>query len=247
MLGIIYKDIMIMKKDIIIVFMCILGFSLGLFYPLAEDMMEKGGGTSLVTPQTLTYVVMPLLIYGFLYIVLSILQTNLFEHDEREAWMCYITSSPMLSKGYVSTKYIESILLSIILTGYGVLCDVICGITTNISGSAWKVYVSYFIIQTFLRALEFPFLFRYGQKYGKVYKLVLLAVLAYLGGIYALFGKMPSMNMGKIIELLMNMLSGSGQFNEQFKKVLIISVPVVILLYYLSYRISCGMVKKRDV
>lgn len=247
MLGIIYKDIMIMKKDIIIVCLCIVGFSLSLFYPLADEMAKKGGGTSLVTPQTLTYVLMPIIVYGFLYIVLSVLQTNLFEHDEKEEWMCYIISSPILSKGYVLTKYIESILLSIILTGYGVLCDVICGITTGISGSAWKVYVCYFLIQTFLRTLEFPFLFRYGQKYGKVYKIVLLAIIAYLGGIYALFGKMPSLDMGEIMELLMDMLSDSGKFNEQIKNIIIISVPVAIMAYYISYRISCRLMKKRAV
>ena len=247
MLGIVYKDIAIMKKDFIIILLCIVGFSLALFYPLAEDMEKEGGGSSLVTEQTLTYVIIPLLIYGCMYIVMSVLQTNLFEHDEREIWMCYIVSTPILYKGYVLSKYIESIALSVIIVGYGVICDHICRHTTGVMGSAWKIYVIYFVIQTFLRAFEYPFIFRFGQKYGKVYKVVLLSSIAYLGGVYALFGKMPDMDTERIIKGLMDVLSGSGDFEKRFNTVLGVSALVIVIVYYVSYKISCVMVKKRGV
>lgn len=246
MLGLIYKDILILKKDIMLIFGAIFLCSLPFLYPWADSdaMVDFQIASAIVTPKTMSYTIVPLLMYLTMFVIMSVLQSGIFEHDEREEWMNYMVSTPLALKGYVRSKYIISLGMSLILVAFGVFCDMMCRVATGISGSAWKIYVTFFLIQTILRATEFPLIIRFGHKHGKIYKVVILVGVIYLAGVYALFGKLPNLKYSNIVGELINLLADSGKMSDYFTRFIVILACVAIPIYLISYKVSTVLARR---
>ena len=247
MLGLIYKDILILKKDILQILIIVALFGLVLLYPWADSgqFVNFQIASAVVTPKTMSYTIMPIFIYFIMFVIISVLQSDIFEHDEREEWINYVVASPLTIKGQVVSKYIISFGMSLVVVFYGVICDVLCMLVTGEKGSAWKIYVTYFLVQTILRAIELPFIIRFGHKHGKNYKILITVSIMYLGGVYALFGKLPSIGYSNILGEIINFLSDSKAMEEGFVKFFVGLIITAFFAYIISCKISQRVAKKQ--
>lgn len=247
MLGLIYKDVLILKKDILQIFIIVALFGLVLLYPWADSgqFVNFYISSAMVTPKTMSYTIMPIFIYFVMFVIISVLQGSIFEHDERADWVNFIVASPKTMKGQIASKYIISFGMSLVVVVYGVIYDVLCMVVTGEKGSAWKIYVTYFLVQTILRAIELPFIMRFGHKHGKNYKVLIFVSIIYLGGIYALFGPLPDIEYSGIFGEIIKLFSDGKALEEKFIKFFISLVLIAFSMYLISYKISVRVAKNQ--
>lgn len=61
MLGLLYKDFVVMKKDLLLCTIGVLGFSVPLFVPWGKMLEANGIATELINEETMTYAIAPCL------------------------------------------------------------------------------------------------------------------------------------------------------------------------------------------
>ena len=174
------------------------------------------------------------------YFLSALLQTETMRADGRKAWSMFAASSPDGVSGYLRVKY-EMILVMIVLTMFGLqLSDWFMGMYSAAHDAEWSGTADSIIVfcymQIFIRAIDLPFIVRFGVKIGSLVKMnlllaffiVFLAVfLLYDEAILAFFTEIPEKIAGTAAAIMLSLL------------------PVISLAaYYLSYRISCRLYLK---
>lgn len=244
MFGLLYKDLCNMKKDLIILMIQLAVVSLYIFIPWESMLEEKGGATEIINGYTMAYVFTPVFAYGVMSIFISLVQKGIFSHDERRVWAYYMTSSPLIHEGQVLSKYYLNIGLSALILVFGMVCDMLCPVVIGTQGSAGAIYVTFFFVQVFFKSIEMPFVIRYGQKHGRSYKLLMFVGLLFVAVVYLLFGPLPDISLDDAFDLIMKFLSNQAAVSTTFLGVVAIAPYVVILMYYISYKISCKLYLK---
>ena len=238
MLGLLYKDYCILKKNIWSMAAAMLLLSVVLFLP--ASVWEKTGLLSeIITAQVITFTIMPVLIYFDMFACISGLQKNMLEHDERKAWSSYITASPLGYKEQVLSKYYMMLLTSFAVVVWGTFCDMLSSLVVGSVGSASGIYTTFFYIHIIFQAIEYPFLIRFGHKYGNTYKIGMLIVAFYGLMIYLLFGKIPESISEDLFGFLFGLATSENALPTLVLGILALLPYVAALLFYLSYRLSC--------
>lgn len=244
MLGLIYKDFLIMKKEILSNLLSVVLWTLPMFFPWQKMMEDNGMMTETINGETMTFVLVPLVSYFFTFIVLSGIQSNIFACDEKKMYSAFISSTPLTAKGQVLSKYYETLLISFIGVILGMFCDMISSLVHGEIGSAMTIYLSMFFVQIFLRAIDMPFIIRFGQKYGKNVKLIIIAVVAFGAIVYGLFGKLPDTDGGSLIDAVLLWFVTGNNLSTMMLGFVAIFPYVAFGAFYLSYRISVKMYRK---
>jgi hypothetical protein len=237
MIGLIYKDLCVMKKSLIFNFVILFGVSLFLFVPWSRLTNELNIDAQFAYGTAFARV--PFLVYLFLFITISSVQENLFSHDETRGYSAFVSASPLTARGQVLSKYYEMALLSFALLVWGYLCDRIASLVNGVSGTAMGIYITFFFCQIALRAVETPFVVRYGAKTGKQVKLVVLMGIVFVCFVYFLFGPLPSVDSDSFFDFLVQWFLDANHLSGFMLGAVAILPYVVMLLYYVSYRISC--------
>ncbi|MBQ6169875.1 ABC-2 transporter permease [Ruminococcus sp.] len=179
------------------------------------------------------------LIAGFL--VAGALQMLVLCGDDRKLWGYWITATPDGYKGFLRVKY-EMIFAMVVLFLFSMQCvdrgycavAADMGITEidEVSGIA----VPLCFVQILFRAIDIPFVYRFGSKKGSFVKLICLIVLTII--LLALL----FLN----TERLDTMIDACRKVFSVQNSSLILSVGLVVCLalYYLSYRITCRLYLK---
>lgn len=244
MLGLFYKDFLIMKKELLLNFLAMIGCSILMFLPWENILEANGMVTDVINGETMTFVIMPLIAYFFIFGTISGLQNNLFSGDERKGYSAFITATPITAKGQVLSKYYETLFLSFLGIIWGTVCDLISSLVSGTMGSAINIYLTLFFIQILLRAIDMPFLIRFGQKHGKIVKLLMVAVITLIGIVYRLFGKLPDMNSDSLFAVVLLWLINEKNLSAFMLGVVSLAPYVAVILFYLSYRISVKIYQK---
>ncbi|MBQ9142952.1 MAG: ABC-2 transporter permease [Lachnospiraceae bacterium] len=239
MLGLLYKDFCMLKKSIWGMIPVWLIFSIPLFLP--ASVWEKTGLlTGMMNAQTFSFSVMPVIIYFTMFACISVIQSNLFEHDERKVWSYYITASPLGYKEQVLSKYYMTLITSFVVVVWGYICDQISSISVGSIGSASSIYTTFFYIQLILQAMEYPFVFRFGHKHGNTYKIIMFVAAFYGFMIYLLFGKFPeNFSMDNVFDFLFKLASNETALPTIAMGAMALLPYIAMLLFYLSYKLSC--------
>jgi hypothetical protein len=241
MIGLIYKDLCIMKKSLIFNAGILLALSVLFFLPW-KWILPKLDIALENEIYVAVFLVLPLFVWFFAALLIGSVQEILFLHDENKCYSAFISSTPMMGDGQVLSKYYEMALLSSVLLVWGAVCDQLICLVNGLSGSTLGLRMCFFFIQLFLRAVETPFLVRYGSKAGKQVKLLVLMGVAFLVVVYLLFGPLP--DSGTLFETI-----GRWFFSEEKMSGLMLGAAAilpyaVLALYYVSYRISCRLYQK---
>ena len=185
----------------------------------------------------------PLLIGGLIagFLAAGALQMLVLRGDDRKLWGYWIAATPDGYKGFLRVKY-EMIFGMIVLLmfsvqfldmGYcAVAADMEKADAVQISGIALPLC----FVQILLRAIDIPFVYRFGSKKGSFIKMICLVTVAI---ILLTFLILNAERFDMIIESckkVINVQNGS----------LLLSVGLVVCLalYYLSYRITCRLYLK---
>ena len=179
------------------------------------------------------------LIAGFL--AAGALQMLVLRGDDRKLWGYWITATPDGYKGFLRVKY-EMIFAMIVLfmfslqfadMGYcAVAADMGNANAAQISGIALPLV----FVQILFRAIDIPFFYRFGSKKGSYVKLILLLILAILLCVVLI---MNADNIDRLADI------GKNVFNEHNSSLILSLLLIVCLvLFYLSYRITCRLYLK---
>ena len=179
------------------------------------------------------------LIAGFL--AAGALQMLVLRGDDRKLWGYWITATPDGYKGFLRVKY-EMIFGMILLLmfsvqfvdmGYqAVAADMEKEEVGQISGIALPLC----FVQIILRAIDIPFVYRFGSKRGSFVKLTcFVAVALSFSALFVIYQE----KFDPFFEM------GIGVFTTENRSLLLsVGLVVSLALYYLSYRITCKLYLK---
>lgn len=242
MIGIMYKDFCVIKGNLLGNIMLIVWMSAWCFIPWTKimDDLENVGNTS----YGISFFLVPLLAYVVTAIVLSSLATEVIVQDEDKYYSAFISSTPMTAKGQILCKYYEILLLSFFVVLWGYILDTVISLINGVSGSSMMIYIPCFFFLIFTKAIETPFLIRYGTKIGKMVKIIGMVAMLYGVIIYLLFGPLPDINSDTVFDTIINWFLQDKNFSHFTSGVIALTPYLIMVMFYISYKVSCKWYQK---
>lgn len=206
MTGLLYKDFLCMKKN-----MMYLIITLFVFFIIFAINMKNSTA-----------------IYFIPVFVSFIVLINAFAYDEVSKWNSYALTLPITKKELVLSRYA----LAALLGSASLVIDIVfTALQRQFSLKQFVVIYCYLAISVFFSALLLPILFQFGTQKSRI--LILLLALLPMG-------------VGFAFEQLGISLP-AFQVNESTSEVLLwLSLPVCLILMFISYLISCAIVSRKE-
>lgn len=188
------------------------------------------------------------LIALLIFLILGKLETGAVSVDEGRKQKHYFLSLPVSQKQYVASKYIFILLAFFAALSVGMLLENMCLIgcedemVQNLVPVLQSILPVLFCVMLMIPAVELPFFIGFGVKRGNQIKIGLLFVVFFLAIIFLMFGDLTIFDRIDLIYIL-------SYLNEHNSVVLCLNVFIpygALLLYYLSYRISCLLFARRE-
>lgn len=235
MSGLIYKEVVTNKRNLLLMTLITLFLPILMLLPALSDNADEGSSGMIMS-------LMSIMVYIIIFLVVGTMQAQMFENDESKRWADYIVSTPKLARGQVESKYIFTLMVTIGAMILGIIGSDTANVISGSSDMSMMIYLLV-IIQVFLRAVEIPFIIRWGSKVGTVLKSIMFLVLLLAGIGYLLFGDLSFWNdMDKIYEKMIGFLN--GDYPDAFFVFLGVAPYITGILYYVSYRISVRLYLK---
>lgn len=223
MAGLLYKDLILNRKNLALIGGAMLLISSILFMSAPEGMET-------------VWSLLGLMVYAALFAISGeMLQSVVFEPDESRKWAYFISSTPMLAKGQVLSKYIFVLLISSAVFVWCAVCNALSTALHEGSDSMIKLITVLFFVQVILRAAEIPFIVRFGRKIGGLYKGILsvLALTAIM--VYLLFGDISHIGSPeKFFDWFLETINDK----ERMRRVITVLSLTAAASYCLSYLIA---------
>lgn len=161
-----------------------------------------------------------------------------FSYDEQAKADRYIMTLPLTRKEIVLSKYVLIILSTIVGAILGIIVSSAIVYLNLKSLPDIQELISMAIGGIFgigiVEAIQVPCIYKLGAERGRVQIFIVIAIIAFiLGGIFFLGEKM-SINLPVDLNLI-----------NQFMPMIL--VVVTLLMYYISYRISCNIYSKKEI
>lgn len=239
MAGLLYKELIINKKNLMYIFV------IYLIMPMMMLLVKSNSEDAETTEMFMPLFMIMMFFYVFFLVFMMI--PNNFETDENKKWAYFISSSPKLVKGQIGAKYLMAFIIYFVLQAFCMLSAALYEFVYKVGSvvplcAVMNAVMSFLVL--FLHALEFPFIVRFGFKNGSNIKALLFLVIISVAIVYALFGDLSVFgSLDHFFERIMNLLSGKG-LSDTTLFVLSIAPYLVLAVYYLSYRISCSFYLK---
>ncbi|MGN1415812.1 MAG: ABC-2 transporter permease [Oscillospiraceae bacterium] len=227
MAGLLYKELIINKKSLLIYLGTVLLISFGVIVNMTGDDIDPEKGAGIVP-----------LFYFMIFFFTGMFQPNLFEPDESKKWSYFVTSTPAMARGQVYSKYMAGFLMSLFAMLWCQVLDMAVTFILGAQSMAMSAVYIFFYAQLFLRAVEYPFIVRFGSKIGSTYKMASFFLVIFIVFVYLLFGDLSMLDMNNIFDTIYGILDGSI-FSDNVLFVISLCPYLAIASYYLSYRLSC--------
>ncbi len=233
MTGLIYKDICLLKKNIIIQCIVLFVFSIELFIPW-QRILDLGDNLTV----GIAFGIMPAYVFFLLFILMDGLSYSMMVQDENRYYSAFVSATPLRDRGQVLSKYYETLFCFFLIVIWGYFCNIIICLVNGVQGNIMNVVLVLFFIFLFLKAVEMPFIFRYGSKSGSKMKVVVIMGILYFIIVYMLFGPLPDWGTDSIFDKIVTWLVSEKNMSHTVFGGIAIAPYVILLLYYLSYRLS---------
>ncbi|MCI5751405.1 MAG: ABC-2 transporter permease [Oscillospiraceae bacterium] len=227
MAGLLYKELIINKKSLLIYLGTVLFLSFGMIVNITGDDIDPEKVAGIIP-----------LFYFMIFFFTGMFQPNLFEPDETKKWAYFATSTPAMARGQVYSKYMAGFLMSLFAMLWCQVLDMTVNFILGTQTMAMSAVYIFFYAQLFLRAVEYPFIVRFGSKIGSTYKMASFFLVIFIVFVYLLFGDLSMLDMNNIFDIIYGILDGSI-FSDNVLFVISLSPYLAIASYYLSYRMSC--------
>lgn len=250
MRGLVYKDLYLAKSKILAGFLTILVLIVCMYivYAIVGDKgMLPAEPAAMVTDITIVMYV-GALSYGY------ILKT-----ETKKQWGFYGLSLPGSARLIVGAKYMTVFIMYFTAYIMCVLNDVLIGLFFGKPVDMSIVFLIFMLFQMFINAVEMPLAFRFGLDKAAGIRILITCVLVILITIYLLFGNiewlMAEDGMVKTIIRVfnenMNAEAVSDEVQRFIRKLTYVNyiemaafTHLMVLAYYISYRISCKVFRK---
>ena len=174
----------------------------------------------------------------------GIVQEGLLAADERRKWAYFVVSTKDGIKNQVGSKYILMLLYSVMIS---FVCIFMNALTADILGEdvppTSGLIMLLFFVQLLIRAINAPFIFAFSSKYGNTVRLAALLIVSAIALVYGLFGDLSIINMDtmwtKIVAYIEKLSESETAMWAQTA-----FFGGVIVLYILSYKLSCKLYLK---
>ncbi len=227
MSGLIFKDLFLNKKY--------MWFFLFPFLLLPGGLISEAANGASQASITQTIMITEIMLMFFAYI----LTTGIIKNDERKAWSSFIVSTPLAARGQVASKYYFTLIILLAAVFVGYIYDVAATALTDVEFNGLSVLSTLFFVLLFMLAIEIPFSIRFGSVNGSKYRATIIMLLLFAGMVYLLFGDLSIFgDQEEMMNTIMGILNGDSLPD----RLLIVSglFPYFsIVMYYLSYRLSC--------
>lgn len=180
MWGLMLKDLFVNRRAIGIYSAMAGVCSAFLMIPFNAQTMEKLG---------FLYTILGAMCLAGIFVLTGTLENELLLSDETAGYQQFVLSSPMGVRGQVLSKYYTCLLISLLRAFWCILLTEISNMVTGMENGLLLPVIVLFYLQIFLRAVELPFLFGLGARYGHYVKMCVGIVLTFLVLNYVLYGK----------------------------------------------------------
>lgn len=234
MAGLLYRELVLNKKNLLSIALGEIGISILMFFPL---IFEDGyAETSFVSA------LLSVFVFIMAFLVLGLMTASIFETDESKKWAYFITSTPLTDVSQIREKYLFTLLL---YTALFVWCYFLSVLSAALGGSA-NVMTAFMMMCIMLvtNAIEFPFIVRFGSKAGSHIKTALMLLVMVIAFEYIFFGDLSIFGSPEKILELFEKLSDTSLMTDISLVVLAVFPYFAAGLYYLSYKISCKLYLK---
>ena len=239
MVGLLYKDFVAIRGKIYVICVAaalLLGFVVRLL--IQNDAAEY-----------LLVMYMIVFVFGLYILVNNKIETDLMRVDEAKKQKQYCISLPVTKKKYVAGKYVFMLLVLYFIQSFCILfCNImvvdclstVCLQITSIIMGLLPMITSVLLVTS---AVEMPFFIGLGYTKGNLLKQGLLETLFVLFIVYMLFGDLNIIEKFSV-DRIVTWIEG----HQSVMNALQIFTPVIALIvYYLSYRISCFLYERREL
>ena len=220
MLGLIYKEFIAIRKQFIPIFIVMLFFSgLIIVAYVSSDLEEWEVNLTLCFS---SFVIM---------LVVEMFQQGIFEHDERKVWLSFIGSTSHGVQKQVLSKYAFQLILSTAVFAWCSIFFLCAKFIENNCNIEWafKFLQILLWIQIFFRAVENPFLIRFGSKRGNMIRITVTGTLCFAVIVHELFWE----SFFKI-ENLMDFVKRLSENDKIFWIMPIASITLIVISYFIS-------------
>ncbi|MDD6733844.1 MAG: ABC-2 transporter permease [Lachnospiraceae bacterium] len=169
--------------------------------------------------------------------------------EENNIKKMYISSLPIKKNTFIASKYVFLLIVAYIMLSASVILGVsgiaFCkeGLISRSMNLLNSFHVSIVSFLIFISGMELPLYFLIGKEKARVVKGGILIVLVWALCGYFLFGNLEWLNDEFYINTLMAWLN---KHETEFTILQSLSVPVVGLFYYVSYRFTSYVYEKKE-
>lgn len=236
MAGLLYRELVLNKKNLLSMALGEMAISLIMFLPLifAEDNLG-------LEPSTVT-ALLSVFVFIMIFFMLGMMTAAIFEADESKKWAYFITSTPMTDVSQIKEKYLFTLLLYIAVF---VWCYFLAVLLTALGGAA-NAMIAFMMMCIMLvtNAIEFPFIVRFGSKAGSHIKTAVMLLVMVIAFEYIFFGDLSIFGSFEKFFEFFERLSDTSLMTDISLVLLAVFPYISAGLYYLSYKISCKLYLK---
>lgn len=236
MLGLLYKDLCIMKKELLVNGSIIAVLLMALIcFPITKVIPD-------VTEVAFSIGLIRVMVLFSVYIVLTQYQNMVIQIDEKRIWSNFVMSNPLGYKQQLLSKYFFTLSSSWLFVVIAILGEIIAGVIPGTVSGTYSWCMLFFYGQILYQSFDFPFTICYGASYGVRYRMALFLLLFYLFMAYILFADVPSTD--KIWEYVTGLLKGEVLLPKWVQYMSVLLPYVSMGAFYISYKISCRLYRK---
>ena len=250
MRGLIYKDLYLVKGKVLA------GCASILFLIASTYVVYTFVGGKVLFPIDLAAIITDLMIALY---VGALSYGYIVKTDTKRQWGFYGMSLPGSERLVVGAKYMTVFIMYFISYGLCVLNDIIIGLIFGKTVDMSLFVLMFMLLQMFLNAIEMPLAFRFGMDKAAGIRILIVSMLFVLLSIYLLFGNIEwLMAEDGLVKTLIRLFNGntdpiaiSGELQRFIKRFTYINyielgvfTHLMVLAYYISYRISCRVFRK---
>ncbi len=253
MRGLIYKDFYLIKGKMIAGFIMTFLMIIIMSIIIVASSGPSGINTSFAALANIFMDIMILQYIGFNYIYIM-------QADMNRKWGLYGACASGGVSGVVAAKYMSVFILYFVTFVLCRLLDLIIGLVIGTAVDNSGLVIFLILIFIFINSIEMPLAFRFGPDKSTAIRILISVVIVLIITIYLLFGNIDwLMKEDGVFKSILNVITHWGEDAEvlpaEVKKIiekmtylnyiaLAVIAYLVVLGYYISYRISCKVFKK---
>ena len=234
MAGLLYRDLVLNKKNLLTMALGEIGLSLLIFAPIIFDGVTSD--TEIITS------LLSVFVFIMLFLTLGLMTASIFEADESKKWAYFITSTPLTDVSQIREKYLFTLLLYVALFVWCYFLSVLSAVLGGAANSMVACLMMFIMLAA--NAIEFPFLVRFGSKAGSHIKTAVMLIAMIIAFEYIFFGDLSIFGSPEKILELFEKLSDTSLMSDISLTVLAVFPYFSAGLYFLSYKLSCKLYLK---